>query len=91
MSVNTLGEAWKLGWRCYASCYLRGVNPKGGHRNGIVLCETFAELDMKTLIWTRGESMPIEVLKERMRCPKCGGRNVRVWFEVPNQTKRAVK
>jgi hypothetical protein len=60
---------------------LLGVHPKGW-RNKIVLCDTTAELDMKTLVWTRGESMPLDVLKERMRCPKCGGRNVTVWFEV---------
>jgi hypothetical protein len=61
-----------------------------GHRNKIVLCDTTAELDMKTLVWTRGESMPLEVLKQRMRCPKFGGvHHITVWFDIPNQPKQA--
>ena len=39
---------------------------------------------MKTLIWTRGELMPLDLLRERLRCPKCGNRKIHVYFEVPN-------
>jgi hypothetical protein len=83
--ARTLGEARKLGWRVRVRCYVRGVNPKAGHRNSIVLCDTTAELDMKTLVWTRGEHMPLDDLRERMKCPSRGSRQVTVWFEVPNQ------
>jgi hypothetical protein len=40
---------------------------------------------------SRGERMPLELLRERLRCPKCGRTNVLVFFEVPNQpnAKRA--
>jgi hypothetical protein len=34
------------------------------------------------LVWTRGERMPLELLRERLRCPKCGRTNVLVFFEV---------
>jgi|SoimicmetaTmtHMA_FD_contig_31_1359700_length_481_multi_3_in_0_out_0_1 hypothetical protein len=33
--------------------------------------------------------MALDVLKERMRCPKCGGRDMRVWFEVPDRRRTA--
>jgi hypothetical protein len=68
MGVHTLGEAWKLGWRVRVHCRLYGVNPKDG-RNKIVLCDTTAELDMKTLVRTRGEDLPLDSLRERLKCP----------------------
>jgi hypothetical protein len=38
------------------------------------------------LVWTRGENFPLEMLKERLRCPKCWRLDtIRVYFEVPNQ------
>jgi hypothetical protein len=52
-------------------------------------CDTSADLDMKTLVWTRGEAFPLELLESRMRCPRCGSRKVTVLFEVPNQPKSA--
>ena len=42
---------------------------------------------MKTLIWTPGELMPLDLLWERLRCPKCGNRKIHVYFEVPNIPK----
>jgi hypothetical protein len=83
MSVRTLGEAWKLGWRVRVRCLLIGPHHKPGHRDG-VRCDTTAQLDMLTLIWTRGESMALDLLAERLRCPICGNRKIQVCFEVPN-------
>jgi hypothetical protein len=41
---------------------------------------------MVTLVWTRGEHFPINLLADRLRCSKCGRLDsVRVFFEVPNQ------
>lgn len=83
MSVNTLGEAWKLGWRVRARCYWTEPGRKG--RTRYVWCDTIIELDMTTLIWTRGEAFPINLLAQRLRCPKCGRLDsVRVFFDVPN-------
>jgi hypothetical protein len=90
MSVQTLGEAWKLGWRVRVRCLLVGPHHKRGHRPG-VRCETTTELDMKTLVWTRGETMSLDLLADRLRCPNCGNRKIQVYFEVPGQpAKRAM-
>jgi hypothetical protein len=67
MAVNTLGEAWKLGWRVRVWCFWRGEPYKPGHRHRPILCGTTAELDVKTLIWTRGEHMPLNALQERLK------------------------
>jgi hypothetical protein len=84
MSVQTLGEAWKLGWRVRVRCLVTGPMPTSPDGTGIV-CETSAYLDMKTLVWTRGEAFPLDQLASRLKCPRCGNRNVQVVFEVPNQ------
>jgi hypothetical protein len=78
-----LGEAWKLGWRAKAHCIWFGPNKSGTRR--LPWCDTTVELDMKTLVGTRGERMPLDLLRERLRCPKCGRTNVLVFFEVPGQ------
>jgi hypothetical protein len=83
MPPQTLGEAWKLGWCVRVRCLLIGPHHKRGHRDG-VRCDTTAELDMLTLIWTRGERMALDLLAERLRCPICGNRKIQVYFEVPN-------
>jgi hypothetical protein len=46
---------------------------------------------MKTLVWTRGETMSLDLLADRLRCPNCGNRKIQVYFEVPGQpAKRAM-
>jgi hypothetical protein len=35
---------------------------------------------MKTLVWTRGEQLPLDALHERLKCPKCGNRKITVFF-----------
>ena len=34
------------------------------------------DLDMETLVWTRGPNFPISRLESRLMCPKCGSRRV---------------
>ena len=48
---------------------------------------------MKTLVSTRGALMPLGLLHERLRCPKCGNRTIAVVFDVPNEpnAKRAAE
>jgi DNA-directed RNA polymerase subunit RPC12/RpoP len=87
MSVHTLGEAWKLGWRVRVRCLWGTADPQSRRRT--IDCNTTADLDMKTLVWTRGEAFPLDQLESRMRCPRCGSRRVTVLFEVPNQPKAA--
>jgi hypothetical protein len=64
-------------------CYWLGPNKSG--KRMVPWCDTNVELDMVTLVWTRGENFPLKLLPERLRCPKCGLMKVKVWFEVPNQ------
>jgi len=83
MAIETLGEAWKLGWRVRAHCYWGGPNKSG--RRSAIYCDTRIDLDMATLVWTRGEAFPLDQLASRLKCPKCGLMKVRVYFQVPNQ------
>jgi hypothetical protein len=79
MAVETLGEAWRLGWRLTARCAF-------GNRDGmksIRECTFRAELDMKTLVMTRGPNFPLSRLESRLMCPDCGSRRVSVLFDVP--------
>jgi len=40
---------------------------------------------MVTLVWTRGERMPLSLLQQRLRCPRRGNRIIQVLFDIPNQ------
>jgi len=77
--VSTLGEAWDAGWRIRVRC-------AWGKRDGmksIRECVESAELDMNSLVWTRGRDMPLTHIAERLKCPRCGSRRVRVFFDPP--------
>jgi hypothetical protein len=50
-------------------------------------CDHRAELDMKTLVWTRGPNFPLSQLGSRLMCTRCGSRRVRVAFEIPPTNK----
>ena len=78
MAVETLGEAWRLGWKLTARCAF-------GNRDGmksIRECIYRAPLDMQTLVWTRGPNFPLSRLESRLMCPECGSRRVSVLFDV---------
>lgn len=91
MAVTTLREAYRLGWKAKAHCIWRGPHYKPGHRNTVVMCDTARDLDMMTLIWTRGEAFPLEGLPSWLKCPSCGRRGVRVLWTIPNQPKAATQ
>ena len=63
-----------------AHCYWFGPNKSG--RRMLPWCDTAIELDMTTLIWTRGEAFPINQLASRLKCPKCGFMNVPVYLRA---------
>ena len=46
-------------------------------------CICSAELDMETLVWTRGRAFPLAWLQERLRCPQCGSRRVTLASAAP--------
>ena len=87
MAVETLGEAWQLGWRLTARC---AFGPRDGMKS-IRECDHRAELDMKTLVWTRGPNFPLSQLAGRFMCTRCGSRRGAVAFEVlrPRNVSRA--
>ena len=47
-------------------------------------CIYRAELDMETLVWTRGRDFPLSRLESRLKCPRCGSRQVALLFTVPS-------
>jgi hypothetical protein len=68
----------------------------GGLRDGMKgrrECVYGEELDVLTLIWTRGRDFPLGMLETRLKCPRCGSRRVRVAFSIPPtaQPSRALK
>ena len=46
------------------------------------------ELDMKTLLWTRGERFPLEMLACHVRWPRCGQDKARVMWTIPGPSQR---
>jgi hypothetical protein len=84
MPIETLGDALAARWRAYARC-ADGVI---GYTRSTAKCHHRAELDLETLVWTRGRNMPLAGLNARMMCPRCGSRNVHVMFEPPAHTSR---
>jgi hypothetical protein len=81
MAVETIGEAWQLGWRITARCAF-------GNRDGmksIRPCTYSYELDLRTMIWTRGAAFLLSELGTRLKCPSCGSRRVAVIFHAPKE------
>jgi DNA-directed RNA polymerase subunit RPC12/RpoP len=84
MSIATLGEAFDAGWRVTVRC-------AWGKRDGMKTireCLYKAELDMETLVCTRGRDFPLSWLQERLRCPRCGSRRMVVMYEPPSNIAR---
>ena len=54
VGVETIGEAYSLGWRVSARC---DFGKHDGMRS-IRECVHSAELDLQTLVWTRGQPSP---------------------------------
>ncbi|OKP79753.1 hypothetical protein BTE77_06590 [Ensifer adhaerens] len=77
--VETIGEAHSLGWKLRAKCAY-------GKRDGLKSireCVWTYDLDMLTLVSTRGRDFPMSMLASRLRCPRCGSRRVSVVFMPP--------
>jgi hypothetical protein len=85
LPVETLGEALSYGWRVTARC-------AAGKEDGMVRhpeCRYREELDMGTLVWTRGRGFPLSRLESRLRCPMCGSRDVVLLITIPRETQTA--
>jgi hypothetical protein len=77
--IETLGEAKAHGWRIVARCAFGKRESIKSTRN----CVYRYELDLHTLIWTRGATFPISMLESRLKCPCCGSRRVVLIFIPP--------
>ena len=85
MIVETLGDAFAAGRRITARC-------AWGKREGMKSsreCHYTRELDLETLVWTRGPSVPLSSLDGRLMCPRCGSRRVAVLFQPPTASNAA--
>ena len=47
-------------------------------------CVYRKQLDLETLVCTRGSNFPLSRLEQRLMCPACGSRTVTVVFEPPS-------
>jgi hypothetical protein len=81
MAVETLNQAWQLGWRLKVRCGRGRRDTMKSTRE----CVGTPELDLETLVWTRGADFPIARLESRMKCPRCGSRRVVLLFDIPSQ------
>jgi hypothetical protein len=77
--IETLGEARDNGWRITARC---GFGQREAMKR-IRECKASIELDLDTLIWTRGAAFPVSMLESRLKCPRCGSRRVVLLFDLP--------
>ena len=82
MTIETIGDAFSLGWRVTARC--ANGRSDGPSAKSSRQCRYRRELDVETLVWTRGRAFPLSRLETRLRCPKCGSRNIVVLFQAPN-------
>ena len=78
--VETLGEAWDQGWKIEARC----AWGKRDAMKSIRECKASVSLNLETLVWTRGRDFPLDSLADRMKCPRCGSRRVRLLFHPPS-------
>ena len=87
MEIESIGDAWNHGARLKVRCIW-------GNRAGlksIPECDNLYELDVYTLLWTRGRDFPLSMLSTRLRCPKCGSRRVAVAIDFPGNSSSVNK
>lgn len=80
MAVETLGQALDEGWTATVRC-------AWGRREGLKSvreCRERRDLDLNSVVWTRGRDFPLDMLPDRLRCPRCGSRRVRVMYTPPD-------
>jgi hypothetical protein len=77
--ISTIGEAHDLGWKIRVYCREWKGHAMKKHRG----CIAQIDIDLPTLVWTRGRDWPISDIGTRMKCIRCGGRLVSVALEPP--------
>jgi hypothetical protein len=79
IEVETLGAARSLGWKVHMRC------TQGYHEGtkSMRRCIYRRQLDLDTLVCTRGPNFPLSRPESRLMCPACGSRTITVVFEPP--------
>jgi hypothetical protein len=83
--IETLGDCWNYSVKLEMRC-------AWGKRDGMKTareCVFSHQLDLLTLVATRGRDMPLALLGERLRCPRCGSRRVRLLYDIPGNAAAA--
>lgn len=80
MIIETLGDAYNHSIGCTLAC----AEGKGSGMKKHAECIFRCDLDMMTLVATRGRAFPMARLAERLRCPRCGSLRVRVMWRIPS-------
>jgi hypothetical protein len=83
MEVETLGIARSLGWKVHMRC----ANGYRQETKSMRPCVYRKQLDLETLVCTRGPNFPISRLESRLMCPACRNRRVTVVFEPPSNSQ----
>jgi hypothetical protein len=83
MEVETLGVARSLSWKVH----MRRANGYRQESRSIRKCVYRKQLDLETLVCTRGRNFPLGRLEGRRMCPACGNRRVTVVFEPPSNVE----
>lgn len=85
MQIETLGDALTYSVRITMRC----AWGKRDAMKSVRECVFSTELDVMTLVCTRGRDMPITYLQQRLKCPHCGSRQVRFFMTFPSQGQPA--
>ena len=74
-----MDQSWAVHMRC-----LHDGREGLKHRRD---CNFRRQLDLETLVCTRGRDFPLARLAERLRCPRCGCRRISVMFGPPSEAR----
>lgn len=76
------GASYDMYGRTIAEHLGKHIPGRPSGRRQYVWCDTSVDLDLPTLVWTRGEAFPLSLLASRLKCPSCGLMKVRVYFRI---------
>jgi hypothetical protein len=83
--IETLGDCWNQSVQLEMRC---AWGPRDGMKSARE-CVFSYQLDLMTLVATRGRDFPVGRLHERLRCPRCGSRRVRLLIGLPGNASAA--
>ena len=66
MDFENLGDIWQAGARLYVRC----AKPRRDGLKSVRSCGEQLELDVRTLLWTRGKAFPISMLVQPHALPE---------------------